>query len=96
MFLWLMRLLRQTLSPWLARGQHTPLGLGDISRVAQHFRQGWRGPDRPPGDPRAFVRQPKPYRPYDRTGAIAMAEPDESEMVSAVAAHPPRRTRRIP
>lgn len=45
----------------------------------------WGGPDRPPSDPARGVRQPKPDRPYGRSGAIAITEPDEPQMVSAVA-----------
>ena len=70
-----LRLIRHALPSWLARGRMR-LGLKDIST---------RGPDRPSSGPTRGVRQPKPDRPSGRSGAIAVPEPDEPQMVSAVA-----------
>jgi hypothetical protein len=85
MFSWLKRLIRQALSFRLARGRSVQAGLLSISAVARRFPPWRRGPDRPLGDSRIGVREPKPDRPCNRSGAIAVVEPDEPEMLSAVA-----------
>jgi hypothetical protein len=92
MFSWFLRLIRQALSFSLARGRPVQLGLQDIPAPARGGPLRWRGPDRPPGDPRSRVREPKPDRPYDRSGAVSVVEPDESEVLSAVAAAGARKT----
>lgn len=79
-----LRLIRHALPSWLARGPKR-LGLKDISMPAGGSPPPWGGPDRPPTGPTRGVRQPKPDRPSGRSGAIAVAEPDEPQMVSAVA-----------
>ena len=96
MFSWFLRLIRQALSFWPARERPVQLGLQDMSAPARGSQHRWRGPDRPPGDPTSRVREPKPDRPYDRSGAVAVVEPDESEVLSAVGtAHPPAGARKI-
>jgi hypothetical protein len=87
MFSGFLLVIRKALSFSLAGRQPVQLGLQDISTPARGSPPGWRGPNRPPGDPTRRVRQPNPDNPYDRSGAIAVVEPDESEMASAVATH---------
>ena len=88
MLSWLLRLIRHALSLWPASGRPVQLGLQGISAAARKPPPRWRGPDRPPGDPRNSVREPKPHRPSDWSGAVSVVEPDESDSLSAVATNP--------
>ena len=87
MLSWLLRLIRHAQSRWPAIGP-VQLGLQGITAAARKPPPRWRGPDRPPGDPRNSVREPKPHRPSDRSGAVSIVEPDEWDWVSAVATNP--------
>lgn len=94
MLSWLLRLIRHALSLWPAIGRPVHLGLQGISAAARKPPPRWRGPDRPPGDPRNSVREPKPHRPSDWSGAVSVAEHDESDWLSVVATNPGGRARK--
>jgi hypothetical protein len=88
MFSWLLRLMRRALSFWPASVSPVQLALQGISAPAGSIKRPWRGPDRPSADPRSSVREPKPDRPSDWSGAVAVVEPDESDTLTAVATDP--------
>ena len=87
MFSWFLRVIRRALSSWLTRGQPVQLGLRDIAMPARESPPPSRGSDQSPGDPTRRVRHPKPHRPYEGSGAIALVEPEEPQLVAAVARH---------
>src|SRR5678815_77794 len=88
MLSWLLRLIRHALSLRPASGRPVQLGLQGLSAAARKRPPRWRGPDRPPGDPRNSVREPKPHRPSDWSGAVSVVEPDAPDLLSAVATNP--------
>ena len=88
MLSWLLRSIRDALSLWRASGRLVQLGLQGISAAARKLPPRWRGPDGPPVDPRNSVREPKPHRPSDWSGAVSVVEPDELDSLSATATNP--------
>jgi translation elongation factor EF-G len=50
---------------------------GGRVRTSMVLYEYWPVPERPPGEPTAGVREPRPRAPTGRTGAIAVPEPDD-------------------
>ena len=47
------------------------------ARTSMEIYEYWPVLERPPGDPSAGVREPRPNVPVSRSGAIAVPEPDD-------------------
>jgi translation elongation factor EF-G len=48
-----------------------------LARTSMVLYEYWPVPQRPPGDPAAAVREPRPTAPILRSGAIAVPEPED-------------------
>ena len=49
------------------------------ARLSMALSEYWPILERPPGDPAAGVREPRPNVPVSRSGAIAVPEPDPDD-----------------